>query len=75
MNFWHIAKTRGNDDYCYIEYSNNGGSTWNKIPTANYNGGASTYASSYPYFDEYSYSIWGSGSSPNNTWWQEKILT
>ena len=72
FDFWHIAKTRGSDDYCFIEFSTNNGSSWFKIPSTNYNGSASTYTGSYPYFDEYSYTIWGSSSSPNNNWWIEE---
>ena len=72
FEFWHIAKTRGSDDYCYVEYSTNNGSSWFRMPSNNYNGSASTYNGTYPYFDEYSYTLWGSSSSPNNNWWIEE---
>ena len=42
------------------------------MPSTNYNGSASTYTGTYPYFDEYSYTLWGSSSSPNNNWWIEE---
>ena len=57
LEFWHIAKTRGSDDYCYVEYSTNNGSSWFRMPSTNYNGSASTYTGTYPYFDEYSYTL------------------
>ena len=72
LNFWHIAKTEGYYDRCFIQYSDNGGATWQNFPSSSYSGNATNYTGSYPYFDEDSYTIWYSSSSPSNTWWQEE---
>ena len=32
LNFWHIAKTEGYYDRCFIQYSDNGGATWQNFP-------------------------------------------
>ena len=40
-------------------FPTNNGSSWFRMPSTNYNGSASTYTGTYPYFDEYSYTLWG----------------
>ena len=73
LNFWQIAKTEGGYDFCYIEYSDDGGSNWQSIPSTNYNGNASNYSGTTPSFDEDSYTDWGiSNNTPSNNWWKEE---
>ena len=56
-----------------IEYSDDGGSNWQSIPSTNYNGNASNYSGTTPSFDEDSYTDWGiSNNTPSNNWWKEE---
>jgi hypothetical protein len=73
LDFWHIAKTEGTYDKCYVEISTDGGLTYAAIPDSAYLGFAGDY-STRGYFHEDSYSLWGtSATTPdNNTWWQKE---
>jgi hypothetical protein len=74
LEFWHIAKTEGNNDKCFVEISTNGGQSYVKLPASTYLGSAATY-STYPFFHEDSYSQWGQANeTPNNTWWKKETF-
>ncbi|RLD59962.1 MAG: hypothetical protein DRJ01_10480, partial [Bacteroidetes bacterium] len=74
LEFWHIAKSEGGYDKCYIQISTDGGSTFVSLPSTTYFGSASNY-DSRGYFDEDSYSTWGTGSqTPDNTWWKKELF-
>lgn len=81
LEFWHIAKTEGDFDHCYVDISTDGGATYNPIPVENYTGSGLYEVALYntpvgPCFDEDSYTIWGTGSeTPDNaTWWQQEVF-
>jgi len=71
LDFYHIAKTEGNWDYCYVEISTDGGISYTVLPDSAYLGNSLDYATK-GYFHEDSYSIWGtSNTTPDNaTWWK-----
>ncbi len=75
FTFWHIAKTEGSYDKCYVEISTDGGQTYSPLSSAAYSGN-SNYSSSKQYFDEDSYQEWGTGDeTPDNTWWKEETFS
>ena len=41
LNFWQICDTEAGWDYCYVEVSSNGGTSW--IPLASYDGAHTTW--------------------------------
>jgi hypothetical protein len=72
LSFWHIAKTEGGWDKCYVKISVDGGATYVDLPDSVYEG-SGTYAG---YFHEDSYSEWGTGTeTPDNTWWKKEIFS
>ena len=75
LYFWHIAKTEGTYDKCYVEISTDAGQTYTKLPASCYLGSASDY-STREYFHEDSYTIWGTGDeTPDNaTWWKQETF-
>ncbi len=73
--FWHIAKTEGGYDECYVEVSTDGGSTYAVLPASTYQGAASGYGTN-EYFHEDDYTEWGTGNeTPDNTWWKEETFS
>ena len=75
LDFWHIAKTEGNWDKCYVEVSTDGGTTYTALPDSAYLGNSANY-STKGYFHEDSYSAWGTGSqTPDNTWWKNETFS
>jgi len=73
LKFRHIAKTEGSYDKCYIEISTDGGTNYNVLPTSTYFGESGNYGSK-EYFDENSYTTWGSNDTPDNSWWKMEIF-
>ncbi|MDB0020762.1 T9SS type A sorting domain-containing protein, partial [bacterium] len=77
IEFWHIAKTEGTYDKCYVEISTDGGQTYTALPDSLYQGTASQYGTR-GYFHEDSYSDWGTTNAPNldnvTSWKYEKFL-
>ncbi len=81
LTFWHIAKTDGNYDHCYVEISTDGGASFDQLPISSYMGdgfyreaGLSNNPEG-PCFDEDSYSDWGTGyETPDNTWWKQEAF-
>ncbi len=75
LTFWHIAKTEGDYDECYVEVSEDGGTIWTTLPDAVYSGASIDYAS-VTYFHENSYAAWGTTDvlPDNATWWQEETF-
>lgn len=80
LSFWHIAKTDGNYDHCYVEISTDGGATFDQLPESTY-AGAGFYREEGVYnnpegpsFDGNSYEIWKSGPTPDNTWWRQEYF-
>ncbi|RKX22619.1 MAG: hypothetical protein DRP45_11215, partial [Candidatus Zixiibacteriota bacterium] len=76
LSFWHIAKTEGDWDHCYVEYSTDGGVTWDQLPQSYYLGNGVYEDPQYnnpegPCFDEDSYTEWAD-STPDNTWWKKE---
>ena len=78
LSFWHIAKTQGNRDHCYVEISTDGGATFDQLPAESYLG-TGNYAvptqnlPDGPCFSELSYTAWGTGAeTPDNTWWRNE---
>ena len=70
LDFWHIAKTEGNYDKCFIEISTDNGQTWVALDDSLYLGMSPNYAVK-GYFHENSYSEWGTGYDiPDNSWWK-----
>ena len=76
LEFWHIAKTEGGWDKCYVEISTDNGATYTTLPNSAYQGAASDYSTS-GYFHEDSYSTWGTGSQTpdNTTWWKKETFS
>ncbi len=78
LSFWHIAKTDGDRDHCYVEISTDGGANYDQIPVSAYIGLGKYYQPSLnlpegPCFDEDSYTEWGTGTeTPANTWWKNE---
>ncbi len=77
LEFWHIAKTEGGFDKCYVEISTNGGETFTPLPYTAYTGAAVGYSSSLEYFHEDSYAEWGSDSYTvlDNTMWKKETFS
>jgi len=81
LTFWHIAKTNGNNDHCYVEISTDGGSTFDQLPESTY-AGAGWYReeglynqAEGPCFDEDSYPEWGTSyETPDSTWWRKEYF-
>jgi len=81
LSFWHIAKTDGKNDHCYVEISTDGGDTYDQLPISAY-AGAGWYREEGlynnpegPCFDEDSYTDWGtSNTTPENTWWKKEYF-
>jgi hypothetical protein len=75
LTFYHIAKTEGGYDKCYVEYSEDGGSNWTAFSNTKYSGSAVDY-SSKGYFHEDSYATWGTSSQTpdNSTWWKQETF-
>lgn len=71
LEFYHIAKTEGNWDYCYIEISTDGGTNYTVLPDSVYMGNSLDYATK-GYFHEDSYTTWGTSNTQpvNSTWWK-----
>ncbi|NCA85195.1 MAG: T9SS type A sorting domain-containing protein [Clostridia bacterium] len=80
LSFWHIAKTDGNKDHCYVEISTDGGITFDQIAASAYFGTGNYYEATAnfpegPAFDEDSYPDWGTtNSTPDNTWWKNETF-
>ncbi len=75
LKFWHIAKTEGRYDKCYVEISTDGGQTFSVLPDSLYRGAASDYSNNH-YFHEDSYSDWGTSSqTPSNNWWKQESFS
>lgn len=76
LTFWHIAKTEGTYDKCYVEISTDGGTTYTAIPNSAYQGSSADYSSKV-YFHEDSYSAWGTSTQTpvNTTWWKEETFS
>jgi len=78
LSFWHIAKTDGDKDHCYVEISTDGGANYDQIPISAYIGLGKYYQPLQnlpegPCFDEDSYADWGTGTeTPLNTWWKNE---
>jgi hypothetical protein len=80
LSFWQIAKTEGDYDFCYIEFSTDGGASWNIIPEAAYMGDGvyevAGFSASGECFDEDAYAEWGTGTeTPDNTWWKKEVFS
>jgi len=73
LSFWHIGKTEGGYDFCYVEVSMDGGSNYTVLPASSYHGSAIGYSTNTR-FDESSYAEWG-GSSPDISWWKQEVFT
>jgi len=72
--FWHIAKTEGNYDKCYIEVSTDGGTTYVALDDSLYAGTSANYAVK-GYFHEDSYTVWGTSSTaPDNSMWKKEVF-
>jgi hypothetical protein len=79
LTFWHIAKTEGQNDLCYVEISTDGGATYDQLPMATYIGSGiysdAAYSAEGPYFDEDSYVDWGTGyETPDNSYWKREYF-
>jgi hypothetical protein len=75
LEFWHIAKTEGGYDKCYVEISIDGGVSYTALPAESYLGAGTGYGSA-GYFDEDDYAAWGTGTEvPDNTWWRKEIFS
>ncbi len=75
LEFWHIAKTEGGFDKCYVEISTDGGVTYTALPSTAYQGTATDYAAK-GYFHEDSYATWGTSTEiPDNTWWKKETFS
>ncbi|MCT4580503.1 MAG: T9SS type A sorting domain-containing protein [Flavobacteriales bacterium] len=69
IEFWHIAKTEGTYDECYVQISTDGGATYTNLPSSAYTG-SGAYST---YFHEDSYADWGTGTeTPDNSWWKKE---
>ncbi|MGL2966454.1 GEVED domain-containing protein [Flavobacterium sp. XGLA_31] len=78
LTFSQICATEAGWDYCYIEYSSNGGTTWTTFPTTSY-AGTGTLKNSVVSFDKSSYSDWGTAitgtaSTPTNALWKTETI-
>ncbi len=74
LSFWHIAKFEGGFDEGIVEISTDAGQTYTPIPATAYQGSAASYSSDL-FFDEDSYTIWGTTAVPaQNSWWQKETF-
>ena len=74
LKFWHIAKTEGNYDECYVEISTDAGATWAVLPASTYLGSALDYNIEECFWED-SYADWGiSYETPDNTWWKQEVF-
>lgn len=72
LDFWHIAKTEGGWDKCYVEISTDGGLTYTALPAISYLGASANYTAN-AYFHEDSYGDWGTTDVPaDNAWWKKE---
>jgi len=71
LTFYHIAKTEGTYDKCYVQYSQDGGSNWTTFPNSKYTGSYTDYSTKV-YFHEDSYATWGTSTETpdDETWWK-----
>jgi hypothetical protein len=80
LTFWHIPKTDGKYDHCYVEISTDGGETYTQLPESTYFGNGDYYVSTSngavgPAFDENSYPEYGtSNTQPDNSWWRKEYF-
>ncbi|MCF6306994.1 MAG: choice-of-anchor J domain-containing protein [Flavobacteriaceae bacterium] len=75
IDFWHIAKTEGGWDKCYVEISTDGGATYTALPNSAYLGAANGYDTN-GYFHEDSYADWGTTDVPAiNAWWKKESFS
>jgi len=72
LEFWHIAKTEGGYDRCYVEISTDGGQTYSAIPSSTYRG-AGNFST---YFHEDTYAAWGTASTTvlDNSMWRKETF-
>ncbi len=73
LEFWHIAKTEGGYDECYVEISTDGGATYAALLSAEYLG-SGDYSNGL--FDEDSYTDWGTSGTTviDNTKWKKETF-
>ncbi|MBN2541846.1 choice-of-anchor J domain-containing protein [bacterium] len=72
LTFWHIAKTEGGFDDCYVEITEDAGVTWAAIPENQYYG-KGDYAGEL--FDEDSYTDWGTTDIvPEQSWYKFELF-
>jgi gliding motility-associated-like protein len=85
VTFSHIAAMESFFDYGYVEYSNDGGATWNTFTPANYTGAASTTVfNANARFSKNSYADWNTlfsnststpGNGPATSLWKTETFT
>ena len=85
VTFKHIAAMESFYDYGYVEYSNDGGATWNTFTPANYTGAASTTVfNANARFSKNSYADWNTvftnststpGAGPATSLWKTETFT
>jgi gliding motility-associated-like protein len=85
VTFKHIAATEAGWDYGYVEYSNDGGTTWTTFTPANYTGTASaTVFNANVRFTNASYADWDTtftsststpGAGPATSLWKSETFT
>ncbi len=72
LEFWHIAKTEGGYDDCFVEISTDGGQSYTAIPSSAYRG-SGAYSG---LFSEDTYAAWGTTSSTvlDNSMWRKETF-
>ena len=85
VTFKHIAAMEAGWDYGYVEYSNDGGTTWTTFTPANYSGSASTTVfNANARFTKNSYADWNTvfntstatpGAGPSTSLWKTETFT
>ncbi|NBR14654.1 MAG: hypothetical protein EBU01_08730, partial [Crocinitomicaceae bacterium] len=85
IQFSHIAAMENSSsalDYGFVQYSPDGGTTWNNFPVANYSGAASNtiFTANQVRFSTVSYTDWSSvitssASVPSNSMWKTESFT
>jgi gliding motility-associated-like protein len=85
VSFSHIAAMEAGWDYGYVEYSNDGGTTWTTFTPANYSGSASTTVfNASARFTKNSYTDWNTvfntstatpGTGPATSLWKTETFT
>ncbi|WP_165917314.1 PKD domain-containing protein, partial [Flaviaesturariibacter aridisoli] len=78
LTFSHILATETGLDYGYVQYSNDGGSTWTSFAPGSY-AGTGTLKNGVVSFDKTSYSDWAanfstSGVLPTNALWKNETI-